>query len=128
MVLTLSPQDAALLSGFLSSIVVPFATSRIKHELWPDWVKLSLAIVLSFIGGLLTAYAGGSLNNVTSIVAATGLIFAAAHVHFKTWFHGLGLEDKLNPEGALARILFDADFDPDEPDEPEAIIPHVPSA
>lgn len=96
--LTFTPADAELLSGFVASVLVPFAVSWLKQEDWPDWLKLVLALALSVLGGFLAKYASGELASVTSVIAAGMMIFVAAQANFATWFQGLGFEAVLAPK------------------------------
>lgn len=95
-----SQTDAQVLIGFISSVVVPFIISYIKNPRWPDWVKLTVALIVCLGAGALTVYATGGLST-THVVIALVSIFTAAQVNYKTWFTGLGLEQLLAPQGPL---------------------------
>jgi hypothetical protein len=96
--LTFSPQDAQVLSLLLASIGVPFVVSLIKRQSFAPIVKLLIALAVSAAGGFLAEYASGTLDGVSSVIVAGGIVFTAAQAHFATWFSGLGLD------AALAKV------------------------
>lgn len=101
MVFTFTIEDARLLAGFLASIVVPFATAKIKSADWSPSAKLALAIVVSAAAALLSQYIAGALIGTPtapiSLISAIIGVFLAGQAHYASWFQGLGLDDALAP-------------------------------
>ena len=102
LVFTFSPIEAQLVLGLLASIAVPFVTAFFSRPDTNKWVKFAVAIVLSLIGGGLTVYISGALTG--SVLVAGAAVFAAAQVHFASWFKGLDLKAFLEGLGSTPVI------------------------
>jgi hypothetical protein len=84
---------ALLLSGWVASFIVQL----IKRATWRSWVKLALAIVVSALVGLATAWVSGDLIGITAewgsltaadVLAFGGLVFASASTWYQFYFKG----------------------------------------
>ena len=100
--MNLSIDDAKLLLGGLSAIVIPFVIAWLPTIKLPDYGKFAILALLSLIGGFLTAYISGSINFGGSIIATGATILTAAQVFYYSVFRILGLERVLFPKQALA--------------------------
>lgn len=100
--MNLSVDDAKLLLGGLSAIVIPFVIAWLPTIKIPDYGKFAILALLSLIGGFLTAYISGSINFGGSIIATGATILTAAQVFYYSVFRILGLERVLFPRQALA--------------------------
>src|SRR5688500_10853258 len=103
----LTENDAKLLWGGLSTIVIPFAVSWIKGAKWSDTAKFALAVILSLLGGFLTAYIANAFKEETSFIGATGVIFLFAQGVYFGAFRGLGLERVISPKNAMIQLAQD---------------------
>ncbi len=99
----ISVEEATILVGLITSIVIPFLVSWIKRNAWPAWVRLLIALVISGIGGWLTLIADKNVPNTTSIIIYGSALFTVAQVWYRTWFTGLGIEEWLNPPAPLVQ-------------------------
>lgn len=100
-VFVFGPDEATLLIGFLTSVVVPFVVSLIAKPDMPKGQKLAIAILVSTVGGFLTTYAAGSFSGATVNPIVAGMaVFSAAQTWFASWFRGLGLDEALENIGA----------------------------
>ena len=81
---------ALLLSGWVAAFVVQL----IKRANWKSWVKLVLAIVISALVGIATAWVSGDVIGITAkwgnltaadVLAFGAIVFTAAQV----WYHKL---------------------------------------
>lgn len=103
----LDQNDAQVLLGFISSIIIPFAVSWIKQASWPDWAKFALAVVLSLVSGLLTVIATGQFKADASLIQNGAVIFLAVQAIYFTVFRGLGLERVIYPKSAVIQAAQD---------------------
>lgn len=92
----LSQNEAQLLVGFITSVIAPFVTSWIKNDSWSKWLRFLTAVIVSIIGGTISAYATNTLNTESVLFLTLG-IFTAAQTWYVSWYKGLGLEDVINP-------------------------------
>ncbi len=99
--MNLSVEDAKLLLGGLSAILIPFLVAWLPTVKLPDYAKFAVLAVFSLIGGALTAYISGSINFGGSIIATASTILVAAQAFYYTAFRVLGLERVLFPQQAL---------------------------
>lgn len=100
--MNLSLEDAKTLSTVIAAVVIPFAVTWLKAVTWPDWMKFSLAVILSLVAGGLTAYVAGQIVLSGSLIQNASVIFTAAQGVYYLAFRGLGLEKVLFPQSALA--------------------------
>lgn len=100
--MNLSVDDAKLLLGGLSAVIIPFIIAWLPTVKLPDYAKFAILVVLSLVGGFLTAYISGSINFGGSIIATGATILTAAQVFYYGAFRLLGLERVLFPQQALA--------------------------
>jgi hypothetical protein len=100
--MNLSVNDAKLLLGGLSAVVIPFIIAWLPTIKLPDYIKFAVLAALSLLGGFLTAYISGSLDLGGSIIATASTILVAAQAFYYTAFRVLGLERVLFPQQALA--------------------------
>lgn len=99
---------ALLLSGWVAAFIV----QAIKRVRWRSWVKLALAIIVSGLVGIATAWVSGDLIGITAkwgnLTAADVLAFGAVvygvsaawyKFYFKgeTWAENLGAWPKAAP-------------------------------
>lgn len=99
-VFTFGPDEATLLIGFLTSVIVPFVVSLFANPNMSSGAKVALAIVVSAVGGFLTTFAAGTFSGETvNPIVASLAVFTAAQTWFKSWFQGLGLDDVLEQIG-----------------------------
>lgn len=96
----MNTDEATLLVGFISSVIVPFIVSYIKRVSWQDKYKVMLAMTISAIAGMLTTFATGELELIyQGRWVTTGLaIWGASTLFYHTAFKSLGLEQELNPD------------------------------
>lgn len=95
---TFTGDEARMLYGLLTSLLVPFVVSYLKKVTWPPWAKVALAGFVSLAGAFLSEYAAGTLDGPVSIVMVAIGIFTAAQAHFATWFRATGAEDRLTQD------------------------------
>lgn len=100
--MNLSVDDAKLLLGGISAVVIPFIIAWLPTIKLPDYVKFAVLIALSLVGGFLTAYISGSINFGGSIISTGSVILVAAQAFYYSAFRLLGLERVLFPQQALA--------------------------
>lgn len=100
--MNLSVEDAKLLLGGISAVVIPFIIAWLPTIKLPDYIKFTILAMLSLVGGFLTAYISGSINFGGSIIATGSVILVAAQVFYYGAFRLLGLERVLFPQQALA--------------------------
>lgn len=100
--MNLSVEDAKLLLGGISAVLIPFIIAWLPTIKLPDYGKFAILAVLSLVGGFLTAYISGSINFGGSIIATGATILTAAQVFYYGAFRLLGLERVLFPQQALA--------------------------
>jgi|SwirhirootsSR3_FD_contig_61_8411332_length_1191_multi_1_in_0_out_0_1 hypothetical protein len=100
--MNLSIEDAKLLLGGISAVVIPFIIAWLPTIKLPDYVKFAILAALSLVGGFLTAYISGSINFGGSIIATGSVILVAAQAFYYSAFRLLGLERVLFPQQALA--------------------------
>jgi hypothetical protein len=99
--LQLSQNDAALLLGGFTSIIVPFVYSWTKSNALSDWVKLFAVTLTCLIGGFLTVYAGGQYVDSDSIIQNAGKVAIAAGAIYGGIFRGLQVEKILFPRATV---------------------------
>ncbi len=100
--MNLSIEDAQLLLGGISAVLIPFIIAWLPTIKLPDYVKFGVLVILSLVGGFLTAYISGSINFNGSVVATASTILVAAQAFYYGAFRLLGLERVLFPQQALA--------------------------
>ncbi len=101
--MNLSIDDAKLLLGGISAILIPFIIAWLPTVKLPDYIKFGILVALSLVGGFLTAYISGSINLANgSIIATASTILVAAQAFYYGAFRLLGLERVLFPQQALA--------------------------
>lgn len=103
--MNLSIEDAKLLLGALSAILIPFIIAWLPTVKLPDYAKFGILAVLSLIGGFLTAYISGSIDFGGSIISTGAVILVAAQAFYYSAFRLLGLERVLFPQQALATAV-----------------------
>lgn len=97
----LSVSDASILLGGLTAIVIPFVIAWAPTLKLSDYAKFAILVVLSLVGGFLTAYVSGALAAGASIIATSATILSAAQVFYYGAFRLLGLEKVLFPQQAV---------------------------
>lgn len=99
-VFTFGPDEATLIIGFLTSVVVPFVVSLFANPNMSGGAKVAIAVAVSAIGGFLTTYAAGAFSGeVVNPIVASLAVFTAAQTWYKSWFQGLGLDETLEKFG-----------------------------
>ena len=75
--------------ALILSIIMPFMVSLLKRPEWPRWAKVSLAVGLSLVGGLGTAFFDNQLafTWVKAVVDAA-IIIAGSQAFYLKWFEG----------------------------------------
>lgn len=96
---TFTPAEAQLVSGFVASILVPFIVSFLVRPATNKYVKLTVAVLVSALGAVLSQYAAGELSGGSVVVAVLGVFFAG-QTHFASWFQGIGLKKSLESIGS----------------------------
>lgn len=99
--MNLSVDDAKLLLGGISAVLIPFIIAWLPTMKLPDYAKFGILALLSLVGGFLTAYISGSINLGGSIIATGATILTAAQAFYYGAFRLLGLERVLFPQQAL---------------------------
>jgi hypothetical protein len=94
----MSKEEALLLSGLFTSLVLPVLISWIKSDAWPKWVRFVVSVVISGIGGVLVAFGNGELDfSATPVMIIIGIV-TATNVFWRLFFKDTGLEDVLHPQ------------------------------
>lgn len=97
----LNPNDAHTLLMVLSAVIIPFVIAWLPTLRVSDYVKFGILVLLSLIGGGLTAYLAGQLSNESSIIQNAAVIATAAQGFYYIAFRKLGLEHVLFPQQAV---------------------------
>lgn len=91
---------ALLLSGWVAAFVVQL----IKRANWKSWVKLVLAIVVSGLVGIATAWVSGDVIGLTAkwgsltaadVLAFGAIVFTAASTWYRFYFSGQNWAENL---------------------------------
>jgi hypothetical protein len=97
----LSVADATILLTGLSAILIPFVIAWLPTIKLSDYAKFGILVVLSLVGGFLTAYISGALVAGASIIATSATILSTAQIFYYGAFRLLGLEKVLFPQQAV---------------------------
>ena len=91
--MTLSNSEAwALILG----ILMPFLISFLKQPSWPRWVKVGLAVSVSVVAGLGTAYFDNQLVfTPLKAVVDFAIVLAGSQAFYLRWFQDSSLEQTL---------------------------------
>jgi len=89
--------DALLLSGLLTSLVLPVVISWLKQDTWPKLYRFILSIVVSALAGILVAYGNGELDFSARPVLIVIAIITATQLQWRLYFKDTGLEEVINP-------------------------------
>ena len=84
--LTFSPEDSLVIVGVLSTVGLPDIVAILKRAEYSELVKFLIAAGTSIVLAILTAYAGGKLTGVFTVVQLAALIFAGAHAQYVLYF------------------------------------------
>lgn len=102
----MSEQDWTLLLQLVSAGVIPFAVTWLTRVTWPDWLKFTVAVVLSGLAGVLTVASTGQLFDPEASIIQTGaVIFGASQAVYYFAFRALGLERVLFPREAVIHAV-----------------------
>lgn len=97
----MTKNDALILLNLATIGLLPLSYSWIKAKVFHDWVRFTLACVVSGLVGFLTAYSAGTLNSEYSIIQNAGVIVTASYGVYYGVFRGLKLEDWLFPRATV---------------------------
>ena len=82
------------------SILMPLLISWLKRCDWPQEQKVLLTLAVCLVGGAVTAWADGSLDLSSTVVAFTA-IFTGSQAFYKLWFEKTELNERLEQEQPL---------------------------
>lgn len=99
--MNLNLNDAQTLLTTISVILIPFIIAWLPTLKVNDYVKFSILVILSLIGGGLTAYVSGQLSSEGTIIQHAAVIATAAQIFYYAAFRKLGLERVLFPQQAV---------------------------
>lgn len=86
----MSQTDAAIILGLLSGFGLTYAHAWMKSNVLPDWVKFTVAALLSLASGFLTAYVSGQIVVTRSVIENASYIgVAGAAFYIAAGFTGL---------------------------------------
>ena len=75
-------------------LLMPLLVSGLKQESWPDWAKVLTSLLLSLVGGAITAAVNGEFA-LDRVAGSAGVIFTASTVFYKTYFQDTTFNKRL---------------------------------
>ena len=75
-------------------LLMPLIVSGLKQQNWPDWAKVLTSLLLSLVGGAITAAVNGEFA-LDRVAGSAGVIFTASTVFYKTYFQDTTFNKRL---------------------------------
>ena len=103
MTIAFTVEDAQMIIGFISIIIIPYLTSILKSKQYRKRTNALIAFAISGVLAALTLYSGGSLppKQPLTIVALIAMLLGAAQLqytlYFKQWVDPLFNPDPPKP-------------------------------
>lgn len=99
------------------AVAVVLLASLLKNVNWSDKVKQALVVVLSIVGGVVSAWQAGALNGASDVLQTATLVYGASQLIYAFIFKGTGVEAKLADVRVLPGPAVDEPVVVDVPDD-----------
>lgn len=95
----MTPTEATILAGLVSSTILPFVIEWILQDSWSKLARFIVSILVSGVTGVLVAYGAGDLTFTDpSMITVVISVISVTQLQWNLLFKGKGLEEVIKPK------------------------------